>query len=54
MVIVTPTVIDPLNDTASPTLPKFPVPTLDPKQFDQKMVKPKPATQPQPGKGGTP
>lgn len=54
MVIVTPTVIDPLNDTASPTLPKFPVPVLDPKQFDQKMVKPKAATQPQPGKGGTP
>jgi pilus assembly protein CpaC len=54
MVIVTPTVIDPLNDTTSPTPPKLPVPNLEPKQFDQKMVKPKPATQPQPGTGGTP
>jgi pilus assembly protein CpaC len=54
MVVVTPTVIDPLNDTTSPAFPKFPVPILDPKQFDPKMVKPKAATQPQPGKGGTP
>jgi pilus assembly protein CpaC len=53
MVVVTPTVIDPLNDTKSPTLPKLPVPMLEPKQFDQKMGKQKPATEPQPGKGGT-
>jgi pilus assembly protein CpaC len=53
MVVVTPTVIDPLHDTKSLTLPKLPVPMLDPKQFDQKMGKQKPATQPQPGKGGT-
>ncbi len=52
MVIVTPTLVDPLNDTTSPTLPGLPVPLLDPKQFDQKMVKQKPATQPQPGTGG--
>jgi pilus assembly protein CpaC len=52
MVIVTPALVDPLNDTISPTLPGLPVPLLDPKQFDQKMVKPKPASQPQPGTGG--
>ena len=53
MVIVTPTVIDPLNDTTSPTLPKLPVPSLEPEQFDQKTVKPKPETQSKPGTGGT-
>jgi pilus assembly protein CpaC len=51
MVIVTPTVVDPLNDATSPTLPKLPVPMLDPKQFDQKTGKQKPATQPKPGTG---
>jgi hypothetical protein len=29
------------------------VPMLDPKQFDKKTGKQKPATQPQPGTGGT-
>jgi hypothetical protein len=53
MVIVTPTIVDPLNDATSPTPPKLPVPMLDPKQFDQKTVKQKPATQPQPGTGAT-
>ncbi len=52
MVIVTPTVVDPLNDATSPTLPKLPVPMLDPTQFDQKTGKQKPATQPKPGTGG--
>jgi hypothetical protein len=41
-----------LNETTSPNLPGLPVPLLDPKQFDQKMVKQKPRTQPQPGTGG--
>jgi pilus assembly protein CpaC len=50
MVIVTPTIVDPLNDPAPPTLPKLPVPMLDPAQFDTKTVKGKPA--PQPGTGG--
>jgi pilus assembly protein CpaC len=52
MVIVTPTLVDPLNDTTSPTPPGLPFPMLEPKQFDQKMVKQKPATQSQPGTGG--
>jgi pilus assembly protein CpaC len=52
MVIVTPALVDPLNDTTSPVPPGLPVPVLDPKQFDQKMVKQKPGTQPQPGTGG--
>jgi pilus assembly protein CpaC len=51
MVVVTPLLVDPLNDTTSPALPKLPVPLLDPQQFD-KTGKPKPATQPQPGTGG--
>jgi pilus assembly protein CpaC len=53
MVVVTPTLVDPLTDTTSPTLPKLPVPVLDPAQFDKKTGKQKPATQPQPGTGGT-
>jgi hypothetical protein len=52
MVIVTPALVDPLNDHTSPTLPGLPVPLLDPKPFDEKMVKQKPTTQPQPGTGG--
>jgi pilus assembly protein CpaC len=54
MVVVTPVLVDPLSDTTVPTLPHLPVPTLDPKQFDQKMGKQKPASQPQTGAGGTP
>ena len=53
MVVVTPTVIDPLNDATSPTLPKLPVPILEPKQFDRKLGKQKTTTQPQPGGGST-
>jgi pilus assembly protein CpaC len=53
MVLVTPSVIDPLTDATVPALPKLPVPVLDPKQFDNKMGKQKSATQPQPGTGGT-
>jgi pilus assembly protein CpaC len=52
MVVVTPSLVDPLTDTTSPTLPKLPVPMLDPAQFDKKTGKQKPATQPQPGTGG--
>ena len=52
MVVVTPYLVDPLNDTTSPTLPKLPVPLLDPEQFDKKTGKQKPATQPQTGAGG--
>jgi pilus assembly protein CpaC len=53
MVIVTPSIVDPLNDASVPIPPQLPVPMLDPKQFDQKIVKPKAATQPPPAKGGT-
>ena len=49
MVVVTPMVVDPLTDMASPAIPKLPVPLLDPLQFDQKPGKPKPATQPAAG-----
>ena len=52
MVIVTPSIVDPLNDATSPTPPKLPVPMLDPTQFDKQTGKQKPATQPQPGTGG--
>jgi pilus assembly protein CpaC len=52
MVVVTPTVVDPLNDTASPIMPKLPVPMLDPSQFDKKTGELKPARQPSAGTGG--
>jgi pilus assembly protein CpaC len=54
MVVVTPMLVDPLNDMTSPALPKLPVPMLDPKQFDKSTGKQKPAAQPPPGTGGTP
>jgi pilus assembly protein CpaC len=52
MVVVTPSIVDPLNDAASPALPKFPVPWLDPAQFDKKTVEGSPASQAKPGTGG--
>jgi pilus assembly protein CpaC len=52
MVIVTPTIVDPLNDGTPPTPPKLPMPMLDPSQFDKKTGKDKTPTQPPPGKGG--
>ena len=51
MVIVTPRIVDPLNDATAPIPPKLPVPFLDPAQFDQKTGKQKPGTQPSPGTG---
>jgi hypothetical protein len=54
MVIVTPTIVDPLNNPATPVPPQLPVPMLDPKQFDQKTGKQTRVTQPPAGKGGTP
>ena len=35
IVIVTPTIVDPLTTTAVPEVPKMPVPLLDPKKFDK-------------------
>jgi pilus assembly protein CpaC len=49
MVVVTPTIVDPLTDATAPNLPKLPVPLLDSTQFDQKLGKQKPATQPAAG-----
>jgi len=53
MVVVTPTLVDPLSDTGSPAIPKLPVPLLDPRQFDNPTGKQKPAAQAKPGAGGT-
>jgi hypothetical protein len=50
---VTPTVVDPLTDTALPTEPDMPVPTLDTGSFDKSLGKngnPKPAAPPIPDK----
>jgi pilus assembly protein CpaC len=53
MVIVTPTLVDPLTDTTSPTPPELPVPMIDGAQFDKKTGKQKSKTQTQPRTGGT-
>jgi hypothetical protein len=39
VVVVTPTVVDPLTDTAPPAQPDLPVPTLDRPSFDQSLGK---------------
>jgi len=44
LVIVTPTLVDPLTDTTAPTLPYLPVPMLNPTQFDKNSGKQKPGT----------
>jgi pilus assembly protein CpaC len=49
MVVVTPMLVDPLTDPTSPTLPKLPIPMLDPTQFDKKTGKQKPTAQPRAG-----
>jgi pilus assembly protein CpaC len=49
MVVVTPTLVDPLTDQTSPVLPKLPIPLLDATQFDKKMVKQKPTIPPATG-----
>jgi pilus assembly protein CpaC len=53
VVIVTPTIVDPLTDTAVPWEPKLPVPLLDPHKFDKSTTKQKPATTPRSGTGGS-
>ena len=52
LVIVTPTVVDPLTDTTSPGAIGFPVPMLDPTQFDKKSEKQQTAAQPKAEKDG--
>jgi pilus assembly protein CpaC len=54
VVLVTPTLIDPLKDSTPPVTPTLTVPMLDPKQFDKSIVKPVPATPPLTGPGGKP
>ncbi len=46
VVVVTPTVVDPLTDMNQPTAPTFPLPMLDPTQFDKSTGKRKLMTQP--------
>ncbi len=53
VVIVTPTIVDPLTDTTVPWEPKLPVPLLDPKKFDKSTSKQKPGATPPPGTGGS-
>jgi pilus assembly protein CpaC len=53
LVVVTPTVVDPLTDTALPALPKLPLPMLDSTQFDKVNGKQKPVVAPLAGTGGT-
>jgi pilus assembly protein CpaC len=52
VVVVTPTVVDPLTDTTSPVLPNFPQPMLDPNQFDIKTGKTKSTMAPHTGTDG--
>jgi pilus assembly protein CpaC len=51
VVIVTPTIVDPLTNATEPREPKLPVPLLDPKKFDQSTSKQK--STPPPGTGGS-
>jgi pilus assembly protein CpaC len=44
MVVVTPSIVDPLHDSSVPAIPSLPVPLLDPAQFDKS----------QPSKSGSP
>ena len=49
MVVVTPTVVDPLTDTAVPAQPEFPIPTLNTDSYDKSLGKdgnPHPAAPP--------
>ena len=48
VVLVTPTLLDPLGDESLPGLPVFPSPWLDQEEFDKTLPKVKPATPPAP------
>jgi pilus assembly protein CpaC len=52
VVVVTPTVVDPLTDTTSPAVMEFPVPMLDSTQFDKKADKQQTVSQPKTQKDG--
>jgi pilus assembly protein CpaC len=51
LVIVTPSIVDPLTDIAAPALPKLPVPMINPAEFDPKI--PTTKSPAQPGTGGS-
>lgn len=55
VVIVTPSVVDPLTDMSSPALPALPIPLLDSSKFDKTTAIPQNlATHPDTGTGGKP
>jgi pilus assembly protein CpaC len=54
VVVVTPTVVDPLTDTTSPSVPTFPLPMLNSTQFDSATGKQKAAAPAATGTGGKP
>jgi pilus assembly protein CpaC len=57
VIVVTPTVVDPLEETAEPAQPAMPIPLLDPGPFDKSLGKnlnPKPAAPPLNGPGSSP
>jgi pilus assembly protein CpaC len=57
VIVVTPTVVDPLDETADPAQPDMPIHTLDPGPFDKSLGKnlnPKPAAPPLTGPSSSP
>jgi len=52
VVVVTPAVVDPLADATVPTLPVFPVPMLEPSQFDKQTGGQKSKAEQRTGEGG--
>jgi pilus assembly protein CpaC len=54
VVLVTPTILDPITDMTSPVLPVFPQPMLDPSNFDNSIPKNKPVNPPSPPTGVRP
>jgi pilus assembly protein CpaC len=51
LVVVTPTIVDPLHQDYTPDIPSLPVPLLDPTQFDKSQTK-KSGSPAKPGAGG--
>jgi pilus assembly protein CpaC len=54
VVVVTPTVVDPLTDATSPSMPTFPLPMLNSKEFDGVTGKQRAVAPAGTGKGGKP
>jgi pilus assembly protein CpaC len=53
LVLVTPTLVDPLTNSVTPAVPAFPVPIPQPSEFDKPTGKQKAPKQAQPGTGAT-